>query len=126
MINSLFSQNSSALVQHYNPMQNSGINAQKMDAVKSVLANYDASNISTSDAKEIATQIKDIGIAPGRTLAIVFAGEGFNAASIGNQAGVEGQRPPPPSTVEDANLNFQNANFAPGWVFGSKVTCPNA
>ena len=96
MINSLFSQNSSALVQHYNPMQNSGINAQKMDAVKSVLANYDASNISTSDAKEIATQIKDIGIAPGRTLAIVFAGEGFNAASIGNQAGVEGQRPPPP------------------------------
>lgn len=96
MINSLFSQNSSALVQHYNPMQNAGINAQKMDAIKGVLANYDASNISESDAKEIATQIKDIGIAPGRTLAIVFAGEGFDAASIGSKAGVEGQRPPPP------------------------------
>lgn len=96
MINSLFSQNSPALVQHYNPLQNSAINAQKMDAVKGALANYDARNITASDAREIATQIKDIGVAPGRTLAIIFAGEGFDAGAIKGQAGVEGRRPTPP------------------------------
>lgn len=99
MINSLFSQNSYALPQTYNP----AINAQKMDALKSILSNYDANNLSGADVKNIASQVKDLGIAPGRTVAIFFAGQGFDGASIGREVGVEGKRSPSPLPPQGQN-----------------------
>lgn len=93
MINSLFSQNGFTP----QPAYQQGINTQQADALKSVLSGYDASNISETDAKNIVSQVKDLGIAPGRPLTIVFAGEGFDAAAVGDKAGVGGgDRPAPP------------------------------
>lgn len=110
MLTSLFSQNSYAAVQR----SVMGVSGQQVDAIKSVLSNYDANNISTKDAKNIATEVKELGIAPGRTLAIVFAGEGFDAAKIGEAGAVggtdraAGQRPPPPGSGEGGQKGHIN------------------
>ncbi|MGJ8563931.1 MAG: hypothetical protein ACSHXY_10305 [Alphaproteobacteria bacterium] len=95
MISSLASQNSIAFAQ---PQMNQ-ISSAQSDALKNVLSKYDANNISEADAKNIVKDVKDLGIASGRPLTIVFAGQGFDAGSIGEKAGAsKGEKPsgPPP------------------------------
>lgn len=94
MINSLFSQNSYALAAR--PQQGSFINSQQSQDLKNVLSNFDPNNISETDAKNIVNKVKEIGVRPGQPLVLVFASEGFDAKSIGEKAGVRGDRPPPP------------------------------
>lgn len=99
MINSLFSQNSYAFAAQPQASQINQVNSSQSDALKNVLSKYDASNITGSDAKNIVKDVKDLGIAPGKSLTIIFAQEGFDARSIGDQAGVgKGDKPsgPPP------------------------------
>lgn len=60
------------------------------------LDNYDPNNLSPSDAKEIVSHIKDLGIAPGRGLASAMADAGFNAREVGQKAGIGKAGPPPP------------------------------
>ncbi len=91
MISSLFSQNSYAFAQP----QISQINAAQSDALKNVLSKYDAGSITEADAKNIVKDVKELGIAPGKSLTIIFAQEGFDARAVGDKAGA-GDRPPPP------------------------------
>lgn len=96
MINSLFSQNGYTPA----PAFQQAINSQQVDALKNVLSNYNASNISETDAKTIISEVRELGVAPGRPLAIIFAGEGFEAAAIGNKAGAGGKEQAPPLPQE--------------------------
>ena len=92
MISSLSTQNNYTPI----PQEVQKINTAQADFIRDTLSNFDADNISESDAKSIVSQIKEAGIAPGRALTEAFAEEGFDAATIGEKSGVKGDRPPPP------------------------------
>jgi hypothetical protein len=66
-----------------------------------VLSNYDVENLSDSDAKEIVSQIEELGIAKGQGLASALGDVGIDARDLAEQAGIgsaegNGDRPPPP------------------------------
>lgn len=64
------------------------------------LAKFDPNNLSASDAKDIISQIKDLGIAPGRGLAAAMADAGFNARAVAQKAGIDKEGASPPLPVE--------------------------
>jgi len=77
----------------------STITKQQSEVLGSVLANYDAKNLSDSDAEEIVSQIKELGIKEGSGLTNALSEAGIDAQVLAEQAGVrgaEGSRPPPP------------------------------
>lgn len=94
MINSLFSQNSYAFAAR--PQQSPQISSAQSESLKNILSNFDANNISETDARNIVDKVKEVSVKPGQPLVLIFANEGFDAKSIGQKAGAEGQRPPPP------------------------------
>lgn len=69
------------------------------------LANFDPNNLSASHAKDIVSQIKDLGIAPGRGLAAAMADAGFNEREVAQKAAVNKQGSPPPPPPSDAAAN---------------------
>ncbi|MCG3268868.1 hypothetical protein [Yoonia sp. I 8.24] len=69
--------------------------------LEDVLSNYDVENLSDSDAKEIVSQIEELGIAKGQGLASALGDAGIDARGLAEQAGIggaegNGGRPPPP------------------------------
>jgi len=77
----------------------STITKQQSEVLGSVLANYDAKNLSDTDAEEIVSQIKELGIKEGSGLINALSEAGIDAQVLAEQAGVrgaEGSRPPPP------------------------------
>jgi len=77
----------------------STITKQQSEVLGSVLANYDAKNLSDTDAEEIVSQIKELGIKEGSGLTNALSEAGIDAQVLAEQAGVrraEGSRPPPP------------------------------
>jgi Ca2+-binding EF-hand superfamily protein len=56
--------------------------------ISSILSNFDASNLSTSDAKSIVSAFKDAGITPSEELANLMKDAGFDAKKVGTLAGV--------------------------------------
>lgn len=64
--------------------------------LQKILSDYDPNNLSTSDAKDIVSQIKDLGIRPGAALAQSLNDAGFDPGELRQAAGPEGQRRPPP------------------------------
>lgn len=74
--------------------------AQKQ-GLDDVLSNYDAENLSDSDAKEIVSQIEELGITKGQGLASALDDVGIDARELAELAGIggaegKGDRPPPP------------------------------
>ncbi len=74
------------------------ISDEDEEFIASLLSGYDASNISSEDAIEISSALKEAGIAPSRELASVMEESGFNAREIGDLA--QTGRPPQASSFE--------------------------
>jgi hypothetical protein len=78
----------------------SPLSPEQLSGLTKVLGTYDSQNLSQSDAKEIVSQIKGLGITPGRSLATAMGGAGFDARDIGRKARVDQDGPPPPPPSE--------------------------
>lgn len=68
--------------------ESNSISDEEEEFIASLLSEYDSSNISSEDAIEITSALKDAGIAPSRELASVMEESGFNAREIGDLAQV--------------------------------------
>lgn len=80
--------------------------------LQKILSDYDPNNLSTSDAKDIVSQIKDLGIRPGAALAQSLNDAGFDPGELRQAAGLEGQRrsaPPPPPSAQTGGQIDQTA-----------------
>lgn len=64
------------------------LSSSQMDTISSVLENYDASDLSQSDALEIVAAFKEAGIRPSSELATAMGDAGFDANEVGALAGV--------------------------------------
>lgn len=77
---------------------NSSLSSSQLDTISSVLENYDADNLSQSDAQAIVAAFKEAGIQPGSELENAMEEAGFDAHEVGSLAGVgqaQGGTPPP-------------------------------
>lgn len=83
---------------------------EQRQTVSDVLANYDAENLTESDAAAIVEAFSAAGIQPGRELAEAMAEYGFDAKTVGDLAGVEGPRqgPPPGMGGQPVTLNISD------------------
>ena len=83
------------------PSENNSItssSSSQEDTISSILANYDANNLSESDAKSIVAAFKEAGIEASDELVNAMEDAGFDAKEVGTLAGVGGgQSGPPPS-----------------------------
>ena len=77
--------------------QNSSLTTSNEETISSILAEYDADNLSQSDAQAIVASFQDAGIEPSEELAAAMDEAGFDAKEVGTLAGVgQGGTPPPP------------------------------
>lgn len=67
---------------------NESISSSQDEVISSVLENYDASNLSESDAQAIVAAFQDAGIEPSEELASAMEEAGFDAKEVGTLAGV--------------------------------------
>jgi hypothetical protein len=75
------------------------MSADQKSAVENVLSKYDASSLSSDDAKEISNSFKEMGIKPSSDLRETIETAGFDADSLrelSGTSGIEGKQPPPP------------------------------
>lgn len=81
-----------------NANENSSLTTSNEDTISSVLAEYDADNLSQSDAQAIVAAFQDAGIEPSEELVSAMNEAGFDAQEVGTLAGVgqQGGTPPPP------------------------------
>ncbi len=85
------------------------VSAEQKSAIESVLAKYDASLLSQSDAQEISDSFKDMGIRPSRDLRETIEASGFDADEIRNLSsnhGVHGMPPPLPGKDDSEEISF--------------------
>ena len=68
------------------------ISAEQGAQLTELLSNYDAENLSPSDAEALVSDIRELGIRPGRELAAALNEEGFDARELADRAGVERPR----------------------------------
>lgn len=80
---------------------------EQQQLLTETLAEFDADNLTETDALSIIDTLSEAGIQPGKALESAMAELGFDAKSIGELAGVERRPPPPPkqSSEEISNLS---------------------
>jgi len=82
--------------------ENNTSSSSNEETISSVLAEYDADNLTQSDAQAIVAAFQDAGIEPSEELASAMEEAGFDAREVGTLAGVEqGGTPPPPPNGGD-------------------------
>lgn len=90
---------------------NTTLSSYQKEQINTLLENYDSSNLSSDDALEIVSALKDAGVAPSEELASVMDDAGFSAQEIGNLAGVGGGKPaggpPPPPPPQGGNISSE-------------------
>ena len=75
--------------------ENAEITDDQKALIEQTLAEYDADNLSQSDAKDIANTFKEAGIEPNKAFSEALSEVGFDAKEIRDLArGEKGQRPP--------------------------------
>ncbi|MDY0051655.1 MAG: hypothetical protein RBR65_03850 [Aliarcobacter sp.] len=81
----------------------SNLTSSQLDTISSVLENYDASNLSASDAQSIVQSFQEAGIEPSAELVSAMEEAGFDAQEVGGLAGGKqgGMPPPPPPSDEE-------------------------
>jgi hypothetical protein len=80
----------SAMSYMQNPAQQSSkLTEQQGQKLNEFLTNYDSTNLSEDDAKEIVSQIKELGIKSGSSLATALEENGIDAKGLAELAGVE-------------------------------------
>jgi hypothetical protein len=80
-----------------NAQQSSKLTEQQGQKLTELLTNYDADNLSENDAKEIVSQIKELGIKPGSGLASALETSGIDAKGLAELAGIQGAEGAKPS-----------------------------
>lgn len=70
--------------------QSSKLTEQQGQKLNEFLTNYDSANLSEDDAKEIVSQIKELGIKSGSSLATALEENGIDAKGLAELAGVKG------------------------------------
>ncbi|WP_121627696.1 EF-hand domain-containing protein [Poseidonibacter antarcticus] len=79
-----------------NPSEDEVFSSSQEETISSILADYDADNLSKSDAQAIVSALQDEGIQASSELESAMAEAGFDAQEIGTLAGVgQGGTPPP-------------------------------
>ncbi|MBU3015578.1 hypothetical protein KO488_12485 [Poseidonibacter lekithochrous] len=82
--------------------ENNTSSSSNEETISSVLAEYDADNLTQSDAQAIVAAFQDAGIEPSEELASAMEEAGFDAREVGTLAGVEqGGTPPSPPNGGD-------------------------
>ncbi len=92
--------------------QSTKISDEQAEKLTDFLSNYDTNDLSDDDAKDIVSQIKELGISPSSDLTSALGDAGINAKDLAEQAGIGGasgpggsggpggpggaDRPPPP------------------------------
>lgn len=86
------------------------LSLEQQQVIEDTLSNYDASNLSESDAQSIVSAFSEAGITPSKELAETMESLGFSAREVGDLAGVSGQQsaggmppPPPPPSQEEVD-----------------------
>jgi len=99
--------------QNVSTQSSSTLSSYQKEYIGTLLENYDSSNLSGDDALEIVSALKDKGIAPSQELASTMEDSGFNAAEIGNLAGVERpeRRMPPPPPPQGGNQSTEEESY---------------
>lgn len=94
-----------------NSQSNTSLSSYQKEQINTLLENYDSSNLSSDDALEIVSTLKDAGISPSEELASVLDDAGFDAQEIGDLAGIAGGKPaggpPPPPPSESGNTTTE-------------------
>ncbi|WP_019615739.1 hypothetical protein [Psychromonas ossibalaenae] len=73
------------------------MSTEQRETATELLSNFDADALSSDDAVYIVAGLADAGISPGKELAELMQDNGFDAHSIGEMAGAESGRMPPPA-----------------------------
>lgn len=68
--------------------QQQTLSTEQQEELSEILSEYDASDLSDEDASSIVSQIEELGISAGSALETALADAGFDARTIGDQAGV--------------------------------------
>lgn len=101
--------------------QDANLSMSQSQSLTELLPGDNAESLSNSDAREIVTQIKELGIRPGAGLEAAPSDAGNGAKVLGDQAGVRradgagGPPPPPPggkdrTSVDEKDLSlFEDA-----------------
>jgi hypothetical protein len=77
--------------------QSSKLTEQQGQKLTEFLTNYDSDNLTENDAKEIVSQIKELGIKSGSGLTSVLEENGIDAKGLAEMAGVQGAEGARPS-----------------------------
>jgi len=87
----------------------SSLSSSQLETISSVLENYDADNLSQSNAQAIVSAFEDAGIQPSSELVSAMEEAGFDAQEVGSLAGAQGgpngaggMPPPPPQEETDS------------------------
>lgn len=72
----------------FSTSSSSSLSSSQLDTISSVLEEYDANNLSQSDALEIVAAFKEAGINPSSELESAMEEAGFSAQEVGTLAGV--------------------------------------
>lgn len=78
-----------------------GLNDEQGTVVSDTLSQFDPQNLSTEDAQSIVAAFQDAGIKPGKALASAMEEAGFDAKQVGELAGVEKPKGPPPRPLSE-------------------------
>jgi hypothetical protein len=83
----------------------SSLTSSQLETISSVLASYDSSNLSASDAQSIIESFQDAGIEPSSELESAMSDLGFDAKEVGDLGRSDAQSgmPPPPPSEEDVS-----------------------
>lgn len=100
MINSVSSNLASVMQQasRMDKSQSQSLSDAQQQTIKDTLENFDADNLSASDATSIVDAFTEAGIQPGAAMESAMEDLGFDAKAVGEMAGVEQSKPmgPPP------------------------------
>jgi hypothetical protein len=92
MIGSITSNPAASAMQSQMARSTQTLSQDQQLLIEETLANFDADNLTQSDAASIVEAFSNAGIQPGRALEEAMAASGFDARSVGEMAGVG---PPP-------------------------------
>lgn len=110
MISSVGSSQIAMLQQSSESSSSNSLSSSQLETISSVLENYDASNLSQSDAQSIVAAFEDAGIQASSELASAMEEAGFDAREVGDLAGLGGPSggggmPPPPPAEETDSIS---------------------
>lgn len=106
-----------------NPSGGTALNTAQSESLLALLSNYNPKNITKSDAQEIVSGIREIGIKAGKGLGELLNQTGFQPRELAQKAGVlrgAGERPPPPPEMSRNSALNKDGNSP------SKSLSPNS